>query len=41
MYVSFWGEATWQIQREDGLRFDAETACTNYEHGVGLDAASY
>ena len=37
MYVSFWGEATWQIWREDGLRFDDETAGASYEHGVGLD----
>jgi len=38
MYVSFWGEATWQLEREDGLRFDDAKACVNYEHGVGLDA---
>lgn len=37
MYVSFWGEATWQIWREDGLRFDDETAGATYEHGIGLD----
>ena len=37
MYVSFWGEATWQIWREDGLRFDDETAGVTYEHGIGLD----
>lgn len=41
MYVSFWGEATWQFWRDDGLRFDDETAGITYEHGVGLDAAGF
>ena len=34
MYVSMWGEATYQISREDGLAFDAETAGITYEEAA-------
>jgi len=37
VYISFWGEATWKLERKDGLRFDDAKACVNYDHGVGLD----
>lgn len=37
MYVSFWGEATWQFWRDDGLAFDDRKAGVTYENGVGLD----
>jgi hypothetical protein len=31
MYVSMWGEATYQIMREDGLAFSAATGTIAYE----------
>ena len=37
MYVSMYGEATWQFWREDGLAFDAPTAGIKYEVMGGID----
>jgi hypothetical protein len=37
MYVSFWGEATWQFWRDDGLAFDEPTAGIVYGVMGGLD----
>jgi hypothetical protein len=31
MYVSMWGEATYQIMRDDGLAFSAATGTISYE----------
>lgn len=37
MYVSMYGEATWQFWREDGLAFDAPTAGKVYEVRGGIE----
>lgn len=37
MYVSMYGEATWQFWREDGLAFDDPTAGIVYEVEGGID----